>query len=103
MNRRQAKKLYKKLHGHNPPKGKIPAVLLRNPNKIQKRSENNMINECVGMRAWRKSLREISSQINGLIEGIKGKGDPVIITTRRLSENRKKNQGTAWRRARRNR
>lgn len=57
MNRRQAKKLYKKLHGHNPPKGKIPAVLLRNPNKIQKRSENNMINECVGMRAWRKSLR----------------------------------------------
>ena len=55
MNRRQAKKIYKKLHGHNPPKGKIPAVLLRNPNKIQKRSENNMINECVGMRAWRKS------------------------------------------------
>ena len=85
MNRRQAKKIYKKLHGHNPPKGKIPAVLLRNPNKIQKRSENNMTNEYVWIRTWRKSLREIRSQVNGLIEGIKGKGDPVIITTRRLS------------------
>ncbi len=103
MNRRQAKKIYKKLHGHNPPKGKIPAVLLRNPNKIQKRSENNMTNEYVWIRTWRKSLREIRSQVNGLIEGIKGKGDPVIITTRRLSENRRKNKGTAWRRARRNR
>ena len=103
MNRRQAKKIYKKLHEHNPPKGKIPAVLLRNPNKIQKRSENNMTNEYVWIRTWRKSLREIRSQVNGLIEGIKGKGDPVIITTRRLSENRKKNKGTAWRRARRNR
>jgi len=103
VNRRQAKKIYKKLHGHNPPKGKIPAVLLRNPNKIQKRSENNMTNEYVWIRTWRKSLREIRSQVNGLIEGIKGKGDPVIITTRRLSENRKKNKGTAWRRARRNR
>lgn len=62
-----------------------------------------MINECIGMRAWRKSLREISSQINGLIEGIKGNDDPIVITARRLSENRKKNKGTAWRRARRNR
>ncbi len=101
MNKRQAKKLYKKIHGCNPPEGRIPAVLLRDSNKTKKRSENNMINEYEMIRAWRKSLRGISSQINGLIEGIKGKGDPVIITTRRLSENRKKNKGTAWRRARR--
>lgn len=101
MNKRQAKKLYKKIHGCNPPEGRIPAVLLRDSNKTKKRSENNMINEYEMIRAWRKNIRDIRSQISGLIEGIKGKGDPVIITTRRLSENRKKNKGTAWRRARR--
>ena len=31
MNKRQAKKLYKKIHGCNPPEGRIPAVLLRDP------------------------------------------------------------------------
>lgn len=101
MNKRQAKKIYKKIHGHNPPEGRIPAVLLRNPNKTKKRTENNMINEYEMIRTWRKNIRQIRSEINGFIEGIRGKGDPVIITTRRLSENRKKNKGTAWRKARR--
>lgn len=87
MNKRQAKKIYKKIHGHNPPKGKIPAVLLRNSNKTKKRNENNMTNEYEMIRTWRKNIRQ--------------KGDPVLITTRRLSENRKKNKGTAWRKTRR--
>lgn len=34
MNKRQAKKLYKKIHGCNPPEGRIPAVLLRDPGKM---------------------------------------------------------------------
>lgn len=54
MNKRQAKKLYKKIHGCNPPEGRIPAVLLRDSNKTKKRSENNMINEYEMIRAWRK-------------------------------------------------
>lgn len=55
------------------------------------------------MGKWRESMKRLNSELEGLIEGIKGKGDPVVITTRKLSENRKKNKGTAWRRARRNR
>lgn len=35
MNKRQAKKLYKKIHGCNPPEGRIPAVLLKNPGKAK--------------------------------------------------------------------
>lgn len=34
MNKRQAKKLYKKIHGCNPPEGRIPAALLRDPGKM---------------------------------------------------------------------
>lgn len=36
MNKRQAKELYKKIHGCNPPEGRIPAVLLKNPGKAKK-------------------------------------------------------------------
>ena len=36
MNKRQVKKFYKKIHGCNPPEGRIPAVLLKNPGKAKK-------------------------------------------------------------------
>lgn len=36
MNKRRVKKLYKKIHGCNPPEGRIPAVLLKNPGKAKK-------------------------------------------------------------------
>lgn len=55
------------------------------------------------MGKWRESMKRLNSELEGLIEAIKGKGDPVVVTTRKLSENRKKNKGIAWRRARRNR
>lgn len=55
------------------------------------------------MGKWRGSMKRLNSELKGLIEGIKGEGDPIVITAGRLSENRKKNKGTAWRRARRNR
>lgn len=48
-------------------------------------------------------MKRLNSKLEGLIEGIKGKGDPVVITTRKLSENRKKNKGASWKRVRRNR
>ena len=128
MNKRQAKKLYKKIHGCNPPEGRIPAVFLRNPSKVKNSGGIRRMPEValeapecffplIGRRTyenlapydyeimgkWRESMKRLNSELEGLIEGIKGKGDPVVITTRKLSENRKKNKGTAWRRARRNR
>lgn len=152
MNKRQAKKIYKKIHGHNPPEGRIPAVLLRNPGKTKKHSfidkqmntptfnplepiETGLripknvlesirsINEpkvnvniltqeerekvTIATQYFRKrvndGLRRMNSQFIAMREKLKGNDDPIVITAGRLSENRKKNKGTAWRRARRNR
>ena len=129
MNKRQVKKLYKKIHGCNPTEGRIQAVLLKNPGKAKKSGGIRRMSEfaleapaCffppIGRRKtyenltpydyeimgkWRESMKRLNSKLEGLIEAIKGKGDPVVITTRKLSENRKKNKGTAWRRVRRNR
>lgn len=55
------------------------------------------------MGKWRESMKRLNSKLEGLIEGIKREGDPVVITTRKLSENRKKNKGASWKRVRRNR
>ena len=55
------------------------------------------------MGKWRESMKRLNSKLEGLIEGIKGEGDPIVITAGRLSENRKKNKGASWKRARRNR
>lgn len=152
MNKRQAKKLYKKIHGCNPPEGRIPAVLLRDPGKmnthtfldkqmnmpvfnpmktietglriprsvlesicsinkpkvnmkIMTREEHERIT--IATRCFRKTMNNIirgmNSRFMAMREKLKGNDDPVVITTRKLSENRKKNKGTAWRRARRNR
>ena len=150
MNKRQAKKLYKKIHGCNPPEGRIPAVLLRDPGKmnthtfldkqmnlpvfnqmkqietglrlpesvleticrINKPIEDILTQEerervTIATRCFRKtmndSIRRMNSRFRAMRERLRGNDDPVVITTRKLSENRKKNKGTAWRRARRNR
>lgn len=150
MNKRQAKKIYKKIHGHNPPEGRIPAVLLRNPGKEKKYTGEQMdtmffnplkpmetglriprsvlesicsINKpkvnmkimtreeheriTIATRCFRKTMnntiRGMNSRFMAMREKLKGNDDPIVITARRLSENRKKNKGTAWRRARRNR
>lgn len=150
MNKRQAKKLYKKIHGCNPPEGRIPAVFLRDPGKAKKYTGEQMdtpvfnplkpmetglrvtesvlesicsINEpkvnmniltqegrekvTIATRCFRKrvndGIRRMNSRFRAMRERLKGNDDPVVITTRKLSENRKKNKGTAWRRARRNR
>lgn len=150
MNKRQAKKLYKKIHGCNPPEGRIPAVFLRDPGKAKKYTGEQMdtpvfnplklmetglrvtesvlesicsINEpkvnmniltqeerekvTIATRCLRKTMndtiRRMNSRFRAMRERLKGNDDPVAITTRKLSENRKKNKGTAWRRARRNR
>lgn len=150
MNKRQAKKLYKKIHGCNPPEGRIPAVFLRDPGKAKKYTGEQMdtpvfnplklmetglrvtesvlesicsINEpkvnmniltqeerekvTIATRCLRKTMndtiRRMNSRFRAMRERLKGNDDPVVITTRKLSENRKKNKGTAWRRARRNR
>lgn len=55
------------------------------------------------MGKWRESMKRLNSKLEGLIEGIKGEGDPIVITAGRLSENRKKNKGASRKRARRNR
>lgn len=150
MNKRQAKKLYKKIHGCNPPEGRIPAVLLRNPGKmnthtfldkqmnmpvfnpmkpietglrlpesvleticrINKPIEDILTQEerervTIATRCFRKtmndSIRRMNSWFVAMREKLKGNDDPIVITARRLSENRKKNKGTVWRRVRRNR
>lgn len=150
MNKRQAKKLYKKIHGHNPPEGRIPVVLLRDSSKEKKhtgrqidapvfnlleqietelriprsvlesicsinkpkvnmkimtREEHERITiatRCFG-KTMNNAIRRMNSRFRTMRERLKGNDDPVVITTRKLSENRKKNKGTAWRRARRNR
>lgn len=150
MNKRQAKKIYKKIHGHNPPEGRIPVVLLRDSSKEKKhtgrqidapvfnlpeqietelriprsvlesicsinkpkvnmkimtREEHERIT--IATRCLRKTMndtiRQMNSQFIAMREKLKGNDDPIVITAGRLSENRKKNKGTAWRRARRNR
>ena len=88
MNKRQAKKLYKKIHGCNPPEGRIPAALLRDPGKMNTHTFLD---------------KQMNSRFRTIRKQLKESNDPVVITTRKLSENRKKNKGTAWRRARRNR
>ena len=150
MNKRQAKKLYKKIYGCNPPEGRIPAVLLRdlgkinthtfldkqmnlpvfNPMKpietglrlpesvleticrINKPIEDILTQEerervTIATRCLRKtmndSIRRMNSRFRAMRKQLKESNDSVVITTRKLSENRKKNKGTAWRRARRNR
>lgn len=150
MNKRQAKKLYKKIHGHNPPEGRIPVVLLRDSSKEKKhtgrqidapvfnlleqietelriprsvlesicsinkpkvnmkimtREEHERIT--IATRCFEKTMnnaiRRMNSRFRTMRKQLKESNDPVVITTRKLSENRKKNKGTAWRRARRNR
>lgn len=113
MNRRQAKKIYKKIHGHNPPEGRIPVVLLRicsinKPKvnmKIMTREDHERVT--IETRCFRKTMnntiRRMNSRFMAMREKLKGNDDPIVITARRLSENRKKNKGIAWRRARRNR
>ena len=150
MNKRQAKKLYKKIHGHNPPEGRIPVVLLRDSSKEKKhtgrqidapvfnlleqietelriprsvlesicsinkpkvnmkimtREEHERITiatRCFG-KTMNNAIRQMNSRFRTMRERLKGNDDPVVITTRKLSENRKKNKGTAWKRVRRNR
>lgn len=150
MNKRQAKKIYKKIHGHNPPEGRIPVVLLRDSGKEKKhtgrqidapffnlleqietelriprsvlesicsinkpkvnmkimtREEHERIT--IATRCFRKTMnntiRGMNSRFMAMREKLKGNDDPIVITAGRLSENRKKNKGTSWRRVRRNR
>lgn len=152
MNKRQAKKLYKKIHGCNPPEGRIPAVLLRDPGKmnthtfldkqmnmpvfnpmklietelriprsvlesicninkpkvnmkIMTREEHERVT--IATRYFRKtmndSIRRMNSRFRAMRKQLKESNDPVVITTRSLSENRKKNKGASWKRVRRNR
>jgi hypothetical protein len=150
MNKRQAKKLYKKIHECNPPEGRIPAVLLRDPGKmhthtfldkkmnmpvfnpmkpietglrlpesvleticrINKPIEDILTQEerervTIATRCFRKtmndSIRRMNSRFRAMRKQLKESSDPVVITTRSLSENRKKNKGAVWRRARRKR
>lgn len=150
MNKRQAKKIYKKIHGHNPPEGRITVVLLRDSGKEKKhtgrqidapffnlleqietelriprsvlesicsinkpkvnmkimtREEHERIT--IATRCFRKTMnntiRGMNSRFMAMREKLKGNDDPIVITAGRLSENRKKNKGTSWRRVRRNR
>ena len=150
MNKKQAKKIYKKIHGHNPPEGRIPVVLLRDSGKEKKhtgrqidapffnlleqietelriprsvlesicsinkpkvnmkimtREEHERIT--IATRCFRKTMnntiRGMNSRFMAMREKLKGNDDPIVITAGRLSENRKKNKGTSWRRVRRNR
>lgn len=152
MNKRQAKKLYKKIYGCNPPEGRIPAVLLRDPGKmnthtfldkqmnlpvfnpmkpietglrlpesvlesicsinkpkvnmkIMTREEHERIT--IATRCFEKTMnnaiRRMNSRFRAMRKQLKESNDPVVITTRSLSENRKKNKGASWKRVRRNR
>lgn len=91
---------------------RLPESVLETICRINKPIEDILTQEerervTIATRCFRKtmndSIRRMNSRFRAMRERLRGNDDPVVITTRKLSENRKKNKGTAWRRARRNR
>ncbi len=82
MNRRQAKKQYKKTYGHNPT---VKEWRFVPPGKE------------IG---WAEGILKTINLLSELIGMLKGE-EPVVVTARSLTERRKYNPGNAWRKARR--
>lgn len=108
MNKRQAKKRYKKIHGCNPPKTAVDKY----PEEVQKTMKlYDFDPKALQMAAdgMRKAFREAGETIQRVAESFKkafneaGKkyrietDDPPVVVARTLSERRKKCRRKEWR------
>ena len=111
MNKRQAKKQYKKIHGHNPPK---TAVAVYTPEEIEsmkiynnltpediERIANNLRSAAAEMF---KALQRVAESMARVFEDMGKYSGPVIeteeppvVVARTLSERRKKCRRKGWR------
>lgn len=93
MNKRQAKKQYKKIHGHNPPK---TAVTKYTPEEME------------AMKVYNLTPEDIERIGNGLRDAFAEMGkkysrpvieteEPPVVVARTLSERRKKCRRKEWR------
>lgn len=112
MNKRQAKKQYKKIHGHNPPK---TAVAVYAPEEIEsmkiynnltpadiERIANNLRSAAAEMH---KALQRVAESMARVFEDMGKKysrpvietEEPPVVVARTLSERRKKCRRKGWR------
>lgn len=98
MNKRQAKKQYKKIHGHNPPK---TAVTKYTPEGIE-RIGNGLRDAFAEMS---KTLQRVAESMARVFEDMGKKysrsvietEEPPVVVARTLSERRKKCRRKGWR------
>lgn len=98
MNKRQAKKQYKKIHGHNPQK---TAVAVYTPEDIE-RIANNLRSAAAEMF---KALQRVAESMDRVFEDMGKKysrpvietEEPPVVVARTLSERRKKCRRKGWR------
>lgn len=111
MNKRQAKKQYKKIHGHNPPK---TAVTKYTPEEMEAMKVYNLTPEDIerignGLRdafaEMFKTLQRVAESMARVFEDM-GKEysrqvieteEPPVVVARTLSERRKKCRRKGWR------
>lgn len=86
MNKRQAKKQYKKIHGHNPPK---TAVAVYTPEEMEAMKAYNLTPE--GM------AREFEDMGKKYSRPVIETEEPSVVVARTLSERRKKCIRKGWR------
>ena len=112
MNKRQAKKQYKKIHGHNPPK---TAVAVYTPEEIEAmKIYNNLTPEDIERIANNlrsaaeemfKALQRVAESMARVFEDMGKKysrpvietEEPPVVVARTLSERRKKCRRKGWR------
>lgn len=110
MNKRQAKKQYKKIHGHNPPK---TAVTKYTPERLEAMKTYNLTPEDIermanGVRdAFAEALRTLKSVAESMARVFEDMGkkysrlvieveEPPVVVARTLSERRKKCRREKW-------
>lgn len=112
MNKRQAKKQYKKIHGHNPPK---TAVAVYTPEEIESmKIYNNLTPEDIerianNLRsAAAEMLKALQRVAESMVRAFEDMGkkysrpvieteEPPVVVARTLSERRKKCRRKGWR------
>ena len=100
MNKRQAKKQYKKIHGHNPPK---TAVTKYTPEEMEVMKAYNLTPENIerivnGMRDAFAEMARVFAEMARVFEDMGKKysrqvietEEPPVVVARNLSERRKK-------------
>lgn len=113
MNKRQKKKQYKKLHGHNPPKGADGRYIFHTPEiesvEIQpyKMEDIEQMADCLrnaltfAMQAMSDFAAAVSQAFANMAEQYKktviDQEDPVVVVARNMAERRMKCRRKGWR------